>query len=684
MTVALGIDTGGTFTDAVLVDLDNGRVLAGAKALTTRHDLAIGIAGAIGNVLAATRAAENRVQPGDISLVALSTTLATNTIAEGHRASVCLILIGYDPGLLQAFDLTKDLAAEDVVYLRGGHDGAGNEVEALDEAGAREAILAHRHRVEAFAVSGYFGVRNPEHEIRVRTMVEELTGLPVTCGHELTSRLDSVRRATTVALNAHLILPLRELIASVQRTLRELGIAAPLMVVKGDGSLVRAEWAMHRPIETILSGPAASVMGAWHLSGRRDMWAVDVGGTTTDIAALRGGWPSLNLDGAVVNGWRTMVEAVDVHTTGLGGDSQVWFDREGALHVGPRRVVPLALLAGEHPYVVADLQRAVATPAERRDDATAEFFTLARRSAATLDDEDERILQHLERGPQSVARLAQQTNLGWLTRRRLAGLEARGLVRRAGFTPTDALHVLGRFTLWNADAARLGAALLAAQMHLDVNGFCQRVVTAVSDKITKELVGKILGDGLPAARLSEDGIDGALLARALHHDETSDLQTTLTLTQPIVAIGAPVAAYVPDVARHLHTELIIPPHADVANAVGAVVGGVIQRIHALINPCDDDGHVRLHMPESLREFATVDDAIRYAEQTLIPYVTRLAHDAGAEHVEVQVTRHDRKAPTARGGEEIYLGTELTFTATGRPRLAPRPGGQAAHGGASSA
>jgi N-methylhydantoinase A/oxoprolinase/acetone carboxylase beta subunit len=258
----------------------------------------------------------------------------------------------------------------------------------------------------------------------------------------------------------------------------------------------------------------------------------------------------------------------------------------------------------------------------------------------------------------------------------MAVLEARGLVRRAGFTPTDALHVLGRLALWNADAARLGASLLAEEMRLDVEAFCKRVVTTVGRRITEELVSKILADEAHTSGWQNDRGD-ALLARVLHPDAASDLKTTLTLTRPIVAIGAPVAAYMPDVARCMHTELVIPAHADVANAVGAVAGGIIQRVHTLLNPCGDDGHVRLHLPESVSEFETVEQAIQYAEQTMIPYVERLAHDAGAEHVEVQMTRTDQKAPTARGGQEIYLGTELTFTATGRPRLAARASGPVA-------
>jgi len=304
MTIALGIDTGGTYTDAVLVDHATGEVLATAKALTTRHDLSVGI----GEAMAAVFETEQTLSPEVVDLVALSTTFATNAIAEGQGSPVCLLLIGYDLELMEQYGFQHELVTEDVVYLRGGHDVLGNEVAPLDEDAAREAILARRDKVEAFAVSGYFGVRNPTHELRVRALVEELTELPVTCGHELTTRLNAVRRATTVALNARLVPLLRELIATVRYTLDKQAIAAPLMVVKGDGSLVRAGWAMQRPIETILSGPAASAVGAWHLAGRRNVWVVDVGGTTTDIATLNDGQPRLNSEGARVGGWRTMVE----------------------------------------------------------------------------------------------------------------------------------------------------------------------------------------------------------------------------------------------------------------------------------------------------------------------------------------------------------------------------------------
>ncbi len=198
---------------------------------------------------------------------------------------------------------------------------------------------------------------NPAHELQVRELVRQLTGLPVTCGHELTSNLHAPRRALTAALNARLIPYIEQLIASVRQILAEKNIRAPLMVVKGDGSLMDARVAIERPVETILSGPAASVVGARYLCGEGDVLVVDMGGTTTDIALLQDGRPALSLEGATVGGWRTMVEAIAVHTSGLGGDSEVTFDVDDGMLVGPQRVVPLSLLAHQYPHVLTILEQ---------------------------------------------------------------------------------------------------------------------------------------------------------------------------------------------------------------------------------------------------------------------------------------------------------------------------------------
>jgi N-methylhydantoinase A/oxoprolinase/acetone carboxylase beta subunit len=259
VAILLGIDTGGTYTDAVLFDEEAG-VIASAKALTTKHDLSIGIRRAVERVLPNP--------PPDVHLVSLSTTLATNAIVEGQGSPICLLLLGYPTDALDRAGLRQALGDDPVVFINGGHTVVGEEQMPLDLDAARRAIQSHAPQVAAFAVSGYFAVRNPAHELVVRDLVRELTGSPVTCGHELTSNLHAPRRALTAALNARLISLLQQLILAVRDMLAEKAVHAPLMVVKGDGSLIEAQVALERPVETILSGPAASVVGARRLSAR--------------------------------------------------------------------------------------------------------------------------------------------------------------------------------------------------------------------------------------------------------------------------------------------------------------------------------------------------------------------------------------------------------------------------------
>ena len=436
-TLGLGIDTGGTFTDAAIVDVASNSVVAAAKAPTTHYDLAVGIMDAL-----------DRLPPellAQVELVSLSTTLATNAIVEGNGAPVCLVLIGYDEGLIRNYNLDRLLPTANIAYVGGGHRSTGEEAAPLDESALEQVARKYAGSVAAIAVSGFFAVRNPEHELRARDVLAELTGLPITCGHELASELDSVLRAATCALNASLVRLLRDLMLSVQRALASLSVDAPLMVVRGDGSLMRVEMALERPVETILSGPAASVVGARALTQLDDMLVVDIGGTTTDIAVVRGGLPLLNNEGARVGRWRTLVRAVQTTSSGLGGDSQVSLDGSTPLQVGPRRVIPLAFLAEGHPEVKRDLVRMMIasgapSPAESA------FFTLSRSvDGLQYSDVETRILKALELGPRSLWWLAQRDPWAHLYLSRPNTLERTGVVLRGGFTPTDALHVSGGF-----------------------------------------------------------------------------------------------------------------------------------------------------------------------------------------------------------------------------------------------
>ena len=430
----LGLDTGGTYTDAVLV-AEGRQVVASAKSLTTPWNLALGIGAALRAVLDLLPAGTRR---SDITLVSMSTTLATNAVVENRFSPVCTLLIGFDDAMVERSLLQRHGGRDIVVRVPGGHGAAGDELTPLDEAAVTRAVTEHAARVEAFAVAANFSVRNPAHELRARRIIRALSPKPVTCAHELSSKLDAPRRALTAALNARLTPQIRRLIEALSHALAAESIHAPLMIVKGDGSLMKAEIAIEYPVETILSGPAASVVGAGHLTGLMDFLVADMGGTTTDIAVVSGGRPVISDQGALVGSWRTMVEAVDVRTSGLGGDSETRFDRQLRLRVGPRKVMPLSLMAQAFPASLAQL-RSIAELTRLPDYATQFVFRNPERLPPEhLSSSERRAWDAMDLEPRRVSAVVRSS----------AGLEAlhrladAGLVTIAAFTPSDAMHVL--------------------------------------------------------------------------------------------------------------------------------------------------------------------------------------------------------------------------------------------------
>ncbi|MGH6931143.1 MAG: hydantoinase/oxoprolinase family protein [Dongiaceae bacterium] len=660
----LGFDTGGTYTDAVLFDPERKAVVASAKALTTKHDLSIGLRKALERVLPDVKA--------EIGLVSLSTTLATNAIVEGQGSPICLLLLGYEAQSLDRADLRRALGHDPVAFIAGGHTPIGDEQAPLDRAGLEAAIHAHAPKVAAFAVSGYFSVRNASHELIARDLIRDMTGMPVTCGHELTSKLDAPRRALTAALNARLIPQLQHLIEAVRALLADESIRAPLMVVKGDGSLVAADVALVKPVETILSGPAASVVGARYLCDEDNVVVVDMGGTTTDIALLRDGRPVLDRDGASVAGWKTMVEAIAVHTFGLGGDSEV--HRHGAeLVVGPRRLVPLSLLAYLYPRTLEVLRTQAA--AERLAPGAGRFVLRNRGLDAALDSlsaSQRQIWQRLEAGPIPLIELAS----GYAAARSIERLVDRGLIVISGLTPSDAAHLLGLHREWSGEAARLGAEIWVRE---------DQAAARAADRAPEDLARRIVeavtlqsGRAIVAAALENEGhsdIDeGGPLGRHLidhalgpERPESDLLKVSIRLRQPLAAIGAPVGTYYPEVARRLDSRLVIPPHAGVCNAVGAVAGGVAQTVTALIT-APNEGLFRVHLPEGNRDFTELDAAAAHAMASATETAIMRARTAGAEDVEVKHRRADKVHRDA-AGLQIFIESRIDVTAYGRPRLA---------------
>src|SRR5438477_4317095 len=270
----IGVDTGGTYTDAAVIAARDHKVIASAKAITTKGDFAIGVAEAISKAVASL---PQGLKPQHISLVSVSTTLATNAVVEGHGSAVGVILAGFDTHMAERTGIAKAFPGMPVEIIAGGHDHNGDERVALDIAGLDTALSRIGNKCDAFAVAATFAVRNPEHEHQIREIITNRTGKPVTLSTELSSSLDAPRRALTAALNARLISRISLLIEAVGRAMVGLKIVCPLMIVKGDGTLALADSVAKRPIETVLSGPAASLVGARWLSGRKDFIMSDMG-----------------------------------------------------------------------------------------------------------------------------------------------------------------------------------------------------------------------------------------------------------------------------------------------------------------------------------------------------------------------------------------------------------------------
>ncbi len=666
MPVLLGIDTGGTYTDAVLLDetrASGDQVLASAKALTTRHDLAVGIGEAMDRVIA-----EAAIGPGDISLVSLSTTLATNALVEGQGESVCLVFIGFGKEDLERAGLREALKHDPVIQARGGHTAMGDEQAPLDIDSISLALDGLDKRVAGFAVASHFAVRNASHEAAVRDLITERFSLPVTCSHELSAKLGGPKRALTSVLNARLIGLLHRLMTSAEVLLAGRGISAPLMVVRGDGALVSAEFAKSRPIETILSGPAASLIGAAWLTGEKNSIISDIGGTTTDIAILKDGRPRLDGDGASVGGWRTMVEAVAMFTHGLGGDSEVHVASDGfapALSLGPRRLVPLSLLATQHPGLVHDtLKRQLQIEHPRELDGRFVMLSGGASQADARGDNELQLLEKLADGPMAADRLVtSRLQIGTLNR-----LVAQGAVMLCGLTPSDAAHVTGLHVTWDAAAARAGADLFARKRNaagdpIAANGeaFSQRII----DKLVRRSAELVLD-----AAFAEDGFERrepslSFLAAAAIDRHRGLVRADIGLTVPLVALGAAAPTYYPGVAELVGTASVIPHHAGVANAVGAVVGRIeMSAFGTVTQPAE--GRYRVHIDEEPRDFPSAEDAIAFALDLLSNEARSSAAAAGAEAIEVRTEREDVVVRVE--GKDMFIEAKLGATATGRPRL----------------
>ena len=657
--LGLGIDAGGTYTDAAIFDWGANRVLAKSKAPTSHWDYAIGIDAALAKL------PEPLLR--QVAMVSVSTTLATNAIVEGKGQKVGLLLLPPVDG----DDFEGYIHHRPVRTVRGrmGIDGVPQVPVDPDEVRRVARQLVKDEGVRAIAVTGYASHVNPAQELEVMALVQEATGLPVTCGHEVSSIRNYRVRAETAALNARIIPCLQALMERLRESLTSRGIPAPMMVVRSDGSLMNLETALVRPVETLLSGPAASVAGARFLCDLTDALVIDIGGTTSDTAVLHAGVVRTDPDGATVGHWRTHVQALAVRTLGLGGDSEIRYDRH-AWQVGPRRVTPVCRL-GEN-ALPAGIEACLSWMESHR--------------AALADSASRMIYARLPTPVQSVVTPRQQATLDLLEQRPacaqqlvvaagclkpafldLEPLLEQQLVRVFGFTATDALHLLGRMTFWETALSRRYATLLGESAGLDADALARLTDELVVRRVARELLMTRLVDLTGTRSIEGDHgfVARALLERGLR-ERCDELGVDLRLGIPVIGIGAPAAFFLPGAAQLLNTETVIPKDGDVANAIGAITSGIRVERKAEIHP-DERGAFHVAGVAGAPVFAEMAEAQDFAEQALRTMVHELACKAGAVDPDVELSVRDRVAAVA-DGEELFIGRTLVAVASGLPGI----------------
>ena len=664
MSFILGVDTGGTYTDAVILE-DEERVVAFSKALTTHSDLSLGIGSAIQKAVK-----QRNTAPEKISLVSLSTTLATNALVEGQGDRVALIMIGFKDSDLEKHSIFDALKGDPFLVIKGGHNYAGFEKSPLAK-NKLSRWVSEIKGVSAYAVCSQFAVRNPEHELEAAEIIRKLTDKPVSLSHQISAKLNGPKRALTAVLNARLIALIDLLIVKAEHVIKSLGILAPLMVVRGDGALISAAQAREKPIETILSGPAASIVGARWLTGETEAIISDIGGTTTDIAVLKGGKPAIDPRGASVGPYRTMVEAVAMYTFGLGGDSEVKLRLEGLggdISLGPKRVIPVALAASIEPDLIhqtLDNQLKNETP----NDFDARFIRRTRASTEpVLSERDDKVYRRIGEQFYPMSEVVKSR----LDLQSVIKLVSVGVAQISAVTPSDASHVLGKSNAWDKEAAIKAIDLFARRR----NGsgellagstaqMAERIVCQLTDQTSSSILEMAFSeekvdfgdkpDVLAKHPLTQFGLAGY-----------SDLiKVNVGISKKIIGLGASAPTYYPAVGAELNCEVILPEYAGVANAIGAVVGKIVMRESGVISS-PSEGKYLVHLDGKPVNFTSEAEALKVLEEKLTEKSIQKAKEAGAENVTVNI---DREIKTANiENRAVFVEANVLVEASGRPRI----------------
>ena len=301
MAIIIGIDTGGTYTDAVVYDNAERRVIAKGKSPTTHDELSVGIGLALDTL------------PPELlheaEFVALSTTLATNACVEGKGGRARLLMMGTSRKTLEWVGADKkyglDYSEVLCVPEHGSSDGSAKDQPDWDQIiGQNDGFFSQAESIGVVELNAM--MNGGAYENAAVDALRGKYGLPVVRANDLVRGLNIMERGATALLNARLLPVVDEFVEAVGQAMKTRGLDIPRVIVRSDGSLMAEDFAVDRPVETIMSGPAASVSGCRALTQVKNALIVDMGGTTTDISIMRGGVPQMS-EGIHIGGWRTQI-----------------------------------------------------------------------------------------------------------------------------------------------------------------------------------------------------------------------------------------------------------------------------------------------------------------------------------------------------------------------------------------
>lgn len=680
MRIGIGIDTGGTYTDAILYDFEHKEILASAKALTTKTDLSEGIGKALdGLPQELARKAE---------IISLSTTLATNACVENKGGRAKLLFINAYREVVEEVGYKYGLPhADEMFFLNGDRDESGRVTGEPDwDAFVRDSAQWFEDADAVGVVELNAMYNNACVEKKAQEVIVQKYNIPVICGHELFSDLNSVQRGSSTLLNARFLPIIEDFLKAIKTSLKMRNINAPFVVVRSDGSLMSEQFTGMHPVETLLCGPASSVMGGIELTGEKDCLIIDMGGTTTDISLVKSGVPVLAKDGVNVGKWRTFVKGVYIETFGLGGDSAIRYDSNGKLFLEAFRVMPLSIAASQWPQVTEKLQRLV-------NDRTGhtlplhEFFALVRdiSESSNYTEKERAICRALKNGPLIFSEAAETVGDD-IYSFDIGRLEKEGVVIRCGLTPTDVMHVKGDYTRFDTRAAKLGMQFVAGSVNVVLNDLADMIYDKVKKVLYTNIVRLLMEDRYPAFRrtglgtgletLISDSWDMAKYQQSQDMDQIENQKHTFfdfsfKTTASLVGIGAPIHIFLPDVARALGAKCIVPENAGVANALGAVVGDISAVCEIDVRPVNSVAGITGYMIYGKNENSTVEsleEAAEIAQEEAIAGAREMARERGATGDITVTVEMVHNTVGVKDDTEVFLGLKAVARALGRISL----------------